>query len=328
LILRELEKENIEKFNKIFEVNNEYEKFNLWYQKFRKHLKDYEIYLWNQILENLESNTLKFYKYLSWDTNISKIKLPNNYKDKIEIILNNWKIFNALIVLNEGHLKMLWLSIILSKIVKENQPFIILDDIVSAIDNDKRKLIIDLLFNDDLIKNKQIIITTHSDDFKEIVWNQIKWINEINLYKDNWEIFLEYSNSNFLEISNESIKKWRKNEALWYLRKWFERICNQYWIEVKGLDYFVKNPNKFEIELSKTCDWIKKRLHSSKKLDEKKDDIIKIFDSYKSTWWWVNLKYKFFNRWTHKLVDNNEDYDIEIIKEIHKDLSFLYNVIK
>jgi len=70
-----------------------------------------------------------------------------------------------LLILSEGHIKVLGLSLLLSKVVNENLGFIIFDDIVNAIDDEHRDGIAELLLNNFDLKNRQHIITSHGDIF-------------------------------------------------------------------------------------------------------------------------------------------------------------------
>ncbi len=95
------------------------------------------------------------------------ITLPKSTEDKIEIRYFNdpTKSYNVLCVLSEGHLRCLGLAILIAKNIKESCPVIIFDDVVNAIDTEHRGGIRELLFNYEPLQAKQIIITTHDDDF-------------------------------------------------------------------------------------------------------------------------------------------------------------------
>lgn len=101
------------------------------------------------------------------------IVIPEKDTDKYEILLkkDNGEV-SATQHLSEGHLRALGLSIILAIAKKSNVPFIIFDDVVNAIDLEHRSNLIDIFFNDDFLKKKQLIITTHDRLFWERFCNK------------------------------------------------------------------------------------------------------------------------------------------------------------
>ena len=57
------------------------------------------------------------------------------------------------------------MAILLAKAKDSNQTFIILDDIVNAIDDEHRSGVAELLFENEDFSNVQIILTCHSESF-------------------------------------------------------------------------------------------------------------------------------------------------------------------
>lgn len=72
---------------------------------------------------------------------------------------------DALAVLSEGHLRCLGLAILLAKNIHLGLPLVIFDDAVNAIDHDHRRAIRDTLFQNEILRDKQIIMTCHSPEF-------------------------------------------------------------------------------------------------------------------------------------------------------------------
>ena len=72
---------------------------------------------------------------------------------------------DALAVLSEGHLRCLGLAILLAKNIKLGLPLLVFDDAVNAIDFDHREGIRDTLFGDARLREKQMVITCHSNEF-------------------------------------------------------------------------------------------------------------------------------------------------------------------
>jgi AAA15 family ATPase/GTPase len=169
------------------------------------------------------------------------IILPKSTGDIIQITFSGDKSKNldALCVLSEGHLRCLGLAILLSKNINEECPVLIFDDVVNAIDTEHRTGIKDLLFNYEPLFDKQLIITTHDDDFairlaskvpkektEELVqmynFNMDETSRKINIDQDTknhlQKAFNEYSNGKIKEslktgrlaLENIAYELWRK----------------------------------------------------------------------------------------------------------------------
>src|SRR5699024_10984135 len=104
---------------------------------------------------------------------LKEIKLPSSSGGKIKIRYKNGKDLDALHVLSEGHIRCLGLSILLAKNVEDNLPIVIFDDVVNAIDDEHRRGIIETILENESIKNKQLIITTHGEEFVKQLENNI-----------------------------------------------------------------------------------------------------------------------------------------------------------
>jgi wobble nucleotide-excising tRNase len=68
-------------------------------------------------------------------------------------------------ILSEGHIRCLGLAILMAKNAVENCPVIVFDDAVNAIDDDHRSGIWRTLFQDGLVGDKQIVLTSHAEEF-------------------------------------------------------------------------------------------------------------------------------------------------------------------
>jgi RecF/RecN/SMC N terminal domain. len=122
-----------------------------------------------KISKNLEERIMKYYNVINQDDadfeKFINISLPTENTDKLMITFGDNTTAEALHVLSEGHIKILGLSILLSKAVQDNLNFIIFDDIVNAIDDDHRNGVADLLMNHEDFQNMQMILSTHGDQF-------------------------------------------------------------------------------------------------------------------------------------------------------------------
>ena len=76
---------------------------------------------------------------------LSSLNLPFGDSNKLTITFMDGSTSDALQVLSEGHIKILGLSILLAKAVKDNLNFIIFDDIVNAIDDEHRNGVANLI---------------------------------------------------------------------------------------------------------------------------------------------------------------------------------------
>ena len=105
---------------------------------------------------------------------LKKIEIQDGY---IKIVFEDQRRGegNALHLLSEGHIKLLGLSLLLAKALKDDVPFLVFDDIVNAIDDDHRDGIAKMLMThkeskgtEDLqnkLYAKQLFLTCHGDVF-------------------------------------------------------------------------------------------------------------------------------------------------------------------
>jgi len=140
------------------------------YKKIIYNLKHYRNQLPSVLAAGLSENTKAFYNIINaHDPDFEQLEylaLPKTPDDIIQIrFCGSPSIYNPLKIFSEGHLKVLGLSILLSKIVQDDLKFIIFDDVVNAIDDDHRDGIAELLLKNTLFKSRQQIITCHGDLF-------------------------------------------------------------------------------------------------------------------------------------------------------------------
>ncbi len=167
------EMKNEEKINEINEIkkeidlNKEYVKsYNLLIGK----LKEYRDALPSKLAAGLSDRARDFYNIINEHDpefeKIERLKLPTAAGEKIIIQFHgDTRIHDALCILSEGHIKILGLSLLLSKVISEDLGFIIYDDIVNAIDDEHRDGIAELLLRNSDLKDRQHIITCHGEIF-------------------------------------------------------------------------------------------------------------------------------------------------------------------
>ena len=157
----------IEDENKKISINQQYANA---YKKLIRDLKLNRNQLPAKLSAGLSEKVKEYYNTVNaHDPDFERIEtltLPATAGEKFEIkFKGDSRTHDALHILSEGHIKVLGLSILLSKAVNENLGFLIFDDIVNAIDDDHRGGIADLLLSHDDLKNRQHILTCHGETF-------------------------------------------------------------------------------------------------------------------------------------------------------------------
>lgn len=89
---------------------------------------------------------------------------------------------DAMLILSEGHVKLLGLSILLAKAVQMKMPFLIFDDIVNSIDDDHRDGVARLLIEHSDFKDTQMILTCHGEIFVSKLEELIQKKNAVERY--------------------------------------------------------------------------------------------------------------------------------------------------
>lgn len=98
---------------------------------------------------------------------LADVQLPLAPNQRLRIAFQRQpeRLFDALHILSEGHIRCLGLAILLAKNLKEQAPVLIFDDPVNAIDDDHRESIRRTIFEDQYFMDKQIILTCHGEEF-------------------------------------------------------------------------------------------------------------------------------------------------------------------
>lgn len=171
--IEEFSAQNDKKLKEIAELNNKivvHKEFVNSYQIVVEMLKSYTHSLPSKLAVGLSEKAKEFYNIINnHDQDFERLeylKLPATAGEKINIrFYGDKNEHDALLILSEGHIKILGLAILLSKVVNDNLNFVIYDDIVNAIDDDHRDGISELLMNNILMKDRQHIITCHGEIF-------------------------------------------------------------------------------------------------------------------------------------------------------------------
>ena len=215
------------------------------YETFREKLLQYNANLPLALAADLNEKTLKFYNAINKHDHVSdrlkSLALPTATGQKVEIEFEGGQKCDALQVLSEGHIRCLGLAILLSKIVRDNLPFLIFDDVVNSIDDEHRSGIVDLILGDDEIKKRQLIITTHGEDFVKRLENAIPKADykttvcriDFLMPVDSKRIFVKLdSPRHYLVVAEQSFQEGKVRDCLSYVRKSFEELLNRLWKKV------------------------------------------------------------------------------------------------
>jgi hypothetical protein len=217
-------------------------KYLIAYDSFRGKLLKYNANLPLALAADLNEKTLKFYNAINKDDHISdrlkSLTLPTSTGRKIEIEFEIGQKCDALQILSEGHIRCLGLAILLSKIVRDDLPFLIFDDVVNSIDDEHRSGIVELILGDHEIKNRQLIITTHGEDFikrlehaipKNEYDSKITRIDFLSPEEAKKIVVKLKSARHYLIVAEQSYKDGKMHECLGHLRKSFEETLNRLW---------------------------------------------------------------------------------------------------
>jgi len=166
------------------------------------------------------------------------LRLPKNPSENIMIQFIDGQNENALRVLSEGHLRCLGLSILLAKSIKDEQSIFIFDDVVNAIDDEHRTGVINEIFETNKYKEKQIIVTTHGEDFVKRLENQLpnknlsKILKRYDLVRNKngrGIVISEDQNRQYLEKAQRSLDTCKTKDGLMECRRALEDLTDRLW---------------------------------------------------------------------------------------------------
>ena len=228
-------------------------KYLVAYDSFREKLSKYSSNLPLSLAADLNEKTLKFYNAINKNDHVSdrlkSLRLPTGIGRKIEIEFFSGEKCDALQVLSEGHIRCLGLAILFSKIVRDDLPFLIFDDVVNSIDDEHRSGIVDLIFDDEEIKKRQLIITTHGEDFVKRLENAIPKVEYKNTVTridflvpiDSKKILVKLDlPRHYLVVAEQSYQDGKMRDCLSYVRKSFEELLNRLWKKIASKSHNVQ----------------------------------------------------------------------------------------
>ncbi|HRZ32138.1 MAG TPA: AAA family ATPase [Flavobacterium sp.] len=326
-LIEEVQKEKI-----IIDENKKFvEAYSLMLQKLNKYKRELPL----SLVSNLNELTKDFYNFINQgDSNfelIENIVLPSNAGDRIKVAFqdNPTIELDAMHILSEGHTRCLGLSILLAKVVYDKLPFIVFDDIVNAIDHDHRGNIRELLFDNPVVNEKQIIITSHSEEY-------IKDIENKHFTKKGYEserilyAFLKPSSKtvqkkettrHYLNKASSHLGENAYRDCLMECRRALENLSNALWNRASKkynfqISYKVRTPNA-PPDLMGIVNSLKKELTTLKVTD---------FDNSINILTWLagletrnNQIWNYLNKGTHEESDR-DDFDSKIVEEVLNNL--------
>jgi ABC-type cobalamin/Fe3+-siderophores transport system ATPase subunit len=306
-------------------------KYLVAYESFRDKLMKYNVRLPLSMAANLNEKTLKFYNAINKHDHVTDlltgIALPTASGRKIEIEFEVGKKFDALQILSEGHIRCLGLAILLSKIVRDNLPFLIFDDVVNSIDDEHRAGIIELLLGDDEISRRQLIITTHGEDFVKRLENFVpkaahkELVNRLDFLvpAEPKKILVKLDTPrHYLVVAERMLQEGRLRDCLSHIRKSFEELLNRLWKRIVNKGYAaqfklaLRGPGAMPDLMS-----LANGLHEflSKKEIQIYQDVIPLLQKMLGRETTHPLEWNHLNKGTHE-EDRKEEFDAVMVKEM------------
>jgi energy-coupling factor transporter ATP-binding protein EcfA2 len=145
---------------------------------------------------------------------------------------------DALIVFSEGHIKCLGLAILIGKNIAQGCPVVIFDDVVNAIDDDHRDGIWRTFFEDGLLNGKQVILTSHAEEFLHRIQQELgaRRVGAIKRYKflphqgeHELRVDGDPPTKNYVLLAQQALAADEKREALRQARPALESLTDRLW---------------------------------------------------------------------------------------------------
>lgn len=219
------------------------------------------------------------------------LPIAENSKIEIEFASEPGKRYDALIVLSEGHIKCLGLAILLAKNIEQKCPFVIFDDVVNAIDDEHRDGIWRTFFDDGLLDDKQIILTSHAEEFlhriqQELGASRAKEIKRYKFLPHHGEHELRIDSDppvkNYVLLAQRSLEADDKREALRNARSALEAVTDSLWTWMvrRGVGRLEMNLNgpRSTFELNNKCSKLRTVLRKMAVNDDGLQGIVNALD--------------------------------------------------
>ncbi|MCB2289411.1 AAA family ATPase [Clostridium sp. CS001] len=296
--IKNIEKlKEIEKLKDAIDVHKEYVSS---YQSLIGKLKEYRNALPLILAAGLADRTKEFFNIINdHDSDFEKLeylKLPTGPGEKIFIrFYGDTKEYDALLILSEGHIKILGLSLLLSKVVNGDLGFIIFDDIVNAIDDEHRDGIAELLLKNPDLKDRQHILTCHGAQFISKLEHKIgasTASKEIKSYRFVPSDVIEErgvkisngSSKHYLLLAKKSFEEDDRKDVASRCRQAIESISEQLWNKLckklnMNLKVTMRSPGS-RPDLSSVVDSLIKELQGISSLNELQSELKQLKEKY------------------------------------------------
>jgi energy-coupling factor transporter ATP-binding protein EcfA2 len=166
------------------------------------------------------------------------LPVAENGKIEVEFAGEPGGRYDALIVFSEGHIKCLGLAILLAKNIAQGCPVVIFDDVVNAIDDDHRDGIWRTFFEDGLLNGKQVILTSHAEEFLHRIQQELgaRRVGAIKRYKflphhgaHELRVDGDPPTKNYVRLAQQALAVDEKREALRQARPALESLTDRLW---------------------------------------------------------------------------------------------------
>ncbi|WP_441293489.1 AAA family ATPase [Chromobacterium haemolyticum] len=166
------------------------------------------------------------------------LPVAENGKIEVEFVGEPGVRYDALIVFSEGHIKCLGLAILLAKNIAQGCPVVIFDDVVNAIDDDHRDGIWRTFFEDGLLDGKQVILTSHAEEFLHRIQQELgsRRAAVIKRYKflphqgeHELQVDSDPPTKNYVLLAQQALEADEKREALRQVRPALESLTDRLW---------------------------------------------------------------------------------------------------
>jgi energy-coupling factor transporter ATP-binding protein EcfA2 len=166
------------------------------------------------------------------------LPVAENGRIEVEFASEPGTRYDALIVFSEGHIKCLGLAILLAKNIEQDCPVVIFDDVVNAIDDEHRDGIWRTFFEDGLLDGKQVILTSHAEEFlhriqQELGAHRAAAIKRYKFLPHQGEHQLRVDSDppvkNYVLLAQQALAAEEKREALRQARPALESLTDRIW---------------------------------------------------------------------------------------------------
>ncbi len=306
-------------------------------------LREYRDSLPGKLVKGVCDSAQEFYNAINENDQefekIAELSLPSRCGGIVAIRFKGepeGSMHNALTVLSEGHIRCLGLAILLAKNAQENCPVLIFDDIVNAIDDDHRCTIARLLCSGDLLKDRQMILTSHGEEFTKVLEScfpatEVKSkVGRIDFLPAEGMpgIRVNYaaSSRNYAVRAREHLQKNEPREALAASRRALENVCIELWRKLGiskydalisvGLRSYTGKP-----ELLGMLQSLKKFLRTKvTPASPENENLCGCFDFFESNW-------SYFNKGTHDEPFLPE-FDVAVVRDVVANVETVDQLVK